>query len=249
MENRLQQSVYRKNTVISPSMCDGSGNLGYADIFALFQDIAAEHAEEIGVGAAAMQEKGVFWLVTQTKVHIYGTLPMIAKAELSTWPVASKSTDRRVFRCCRLAKNGVPVCEGRTLWTILNTETGRLSTMGESGFPEDFPFCGEEVVTEPFLRFHETFIPEEAAYTLKVRASHTDFGGHMNNVSYVRVLLDAFTVEELSSMKVREMEIRYAASCFEGDELTVYRRQVEDGWILGVQKGDERPAAFLKITL
>ena len=64
MENRLQQSVYRKNTVISPSMCDGSGNLGYADIFALFQDIAAEHAEEIGVGAAAMQEKGVSALVS-----------------------------------------------------------------------------------------------------------------------------------------------------------------------------------------
>ena len=248
MKNPVQQSVYRKNIVISPSMCDASGNLGCADVFALFQDIAAQHAEEIGVGAAAMQEKEIFWLVTQTKLKFSAPIPMMASAELSTWPVTSKSSDRRVFRCYSLSgENGI-ICEGRTLWTILNMATGRLSTMGESGFPEDFPFCPDEVVTEPFSRFHESFLPEEAVYTLTVRPSHTDFGGHMNNVSYVRILLDAFTNEELSGMQNREAEIRYASSCFEGDVLTVYRRKLEDGWLLGVGRGEEKPAAFLKIT-
>ena len=70
----------------------------------------------------------------------------------------------------------------------------------------------------------------------------------MNNVSFVRILLDAFSARELSGLQPAQMEIRYAASCYEGEELTVYRRKLEEGWLLAVQRGDERPAAYLKIT-
>jgi len=244
----MQRGIFDQEIVVTPGMCDASGLLGYADVFELFQDIAAEHAEEIGVGAAAMTQRGIFWLVTQTKVSFSGRVPMMTRCRLSTWPVTSKSSDRRVFRCCRLSDGDQILCQGKTLWTILNTETGRLSTMGESGFPEVFPFAGEDCLTEPFLRFHETFLPEEAVYSLKVRASHTDFGGHVNNVSFVRILLDAFSARELSGLQPAKMEIRYAASCYEGEELTVYRRKLEEGWLLAVQRGDERPAAYLKIT-
>ena len=52
--------VYSKQIIVSPSMCGASPALSHAAVFTLFQDLAAEHAERIGVGGAAMAARGLF---------------------------------------------------------------------------------------------------------------------------------------------------------------------------------------------
>ncbi len=80
----------------------------------------------------------------------------------------------------------------KTEWAIINTKTGRLCPISDSGFPADFPYAEEIVCPEPLTRFTDDFTGGDAVYTHVVRASDTDFGGHMNNVAYVRALLDSF---------------------------------------------------------
>ena len=45
------------NTITHPSICDYSGKMGIPGIFDLFQDIATEHAEMIGVGFEDMKKR------------------------------------------------------------------------------------------------------------------------------------------------------------------------------------------------
>ena len=47
----------------------------------------------------------------------------------------------------------------------------------------------------------------------------------MNNVAYVRALAGAFSTKEWDAMDVRELEVHFKASCYEGDTLVMQRRE------------------------
>lgn len=74
MPNRSKMkmdSIFTKHLTVDPSMCDATAALGNANIFALFQDIASEHAQQIGVGTAAMSARSIFWLTVHTRVQFF----------------------------------------------------------------------------------------------------------------------------------------------------------------------------------
>ena len=60
--------------------------------------------------------------------------------------------------------------------------------------------------------------------TYTVRPTDIDFGQHMNNVAYIRVLLDCFSAAQIASGKIASIEAHYAAPCLEGETLSVYRK-------------------------
>ena len=60
------QQIYEKEALVAPSACDYDGLLGYPGPFALFMDLATEHALHLGVGFAAMRERDCFWLTVKT---------------------------------------------------------------------------------------------------------------------------------------------------------------------------------------
>lgn len=241
--------IFIKDLIVDPSMCDATGALGHANIFALFQDIASEHAEQIGVGGAAMAARDVFWLTVHTRVQFFGKAYMMQGLSASTWPGVCKPNDRRCFRYYRLTRKDRVVALGKTEWAIINTKTGRLCPISDSGFPADFPYAEEIVCPEPLTRFTDDFTGGDAVYTHVVRASDTDFGGHMNNVAYVRALLDSFSAKELAGIPVRELEIHFSTPCYEGEQLTVFRKKSDAGWLLAVKKEDGKAAALADLKL
>ena len=60
---------YTTQQMILTSRCDASGKLGYADCFALFMDIATEHAEKLGIGLTVLGKENKFWLTVNTKIR------------------------------------------------------------------------------------------------------------------------------------------------------------------------------------
>ena len=60
MENR-----YRGQWIVPLSHCDETGRLSVQGALGEFMDIAALHAEQIGVGFAAMARRREFWLTLQ----------------------------------------------------------------------------------------------------------------------------------------------------------------------------------------
>ena len=45
------------------------------------------------------------------------------------------------------------------------------------------------------------------------------------------------------------MEIRYAVACMEGEQLKIYKKRTDTGYLLGVRKADGTSAAVASITL
>ena len=50
----MEQGIWTREFLISPELCGMDGRLGVLGGLTLFQALAAEHAEQIGVGFAAM---------------------------------------------------------------------------------------------------------------------------------------------------------------------------------------------------
>lgn len=238
---------YEKNVLITPSYSDAAGNLSMLGTFVLFQDIASEHAEKIGIGGAAMAEKGLFWLTARTRVHFYQKAAMMEEVRLETWMARFQNSDVRTNRYYRLRCGDRLLAEGKTEWAVLRLQDQSVGRIGDAGVSDSQEFRDEIVCPAPFVRFRTGLTEADWQADHRVRASDIDMGHHMNNTAYVRTLLDTFSAEDLAAMHPQELEICFRAPCFDGETLTVNRRRLEDRWVFSILRPDGKPAALAQI--
>lgn len=218
------KGTYQKNVVILPGLCDSSARLGVPNTFSLFMDIAAEHAQHLGIGAADLGKRGLFWLTVRTKVRFYRRPAMMEETELSTWP---EQPER--LRCCRdyrLCKGDELLAEGRTEWAILDTAAGTLCPAKDI-YPPELVIPEDTVAIPPFSRIGDDFSDGEALGEYVVRSTDIDLGGHMNNAAYIRACAGAFSCREWQEPEIAGAEAVFRAPCFEGDRLILQKRSGE----------------------
>ena len=220
------KGYYERALTVLPSMCDAEGKLGVPQTFALFMDLATEHAELLGVGMGGLMKQGLFWLTVRTRIRFYRRPAMVETVTARTWPETPERS--RCNRDYRLTRDGEVLVEGKTEWMILNTKTNRLYPT-DGVFPADLELEAERVLPGPFMRMTEDFDGAEALGSYVVRSTDIDLGGHMNNAAYARAIAGAFTSEEWQSMRVSEMEIAFRTPCYEGSALQMQRRRTPEG--------------------
>ena len=227
-------NTLNKEIRILSSLCDLEGRMGVYNIFNCFMDMAAEHAEHIGVGFYTMLEQRCHWVAVRTRVRLYERPRIMDTIEGESWPFApSLAKNDRFYR---LVKDGKVLAEGRTEWAAQNMDTGRVMRCSEY-FPEGTDFRTDKVCEEAFTRFKPLNGDcEEFFYT--VSAMDIDTGCHMNNVMYIRMLLNTFSGEELRVMEISEVEISYRRACLEGEKLTIRRVFREGAYWFDVVKPD-----------
>ena len=218
----METGSFEKQIVLTPDLCGRRAGLSPLAAFTIFQGIASEHAEAIGVGGAAMAKRGEFWLTVHSRVDFYEPAYLMDALTAQTWPERCEGRDIRCFRSYRLTHGEKTVALGRTQWAILGPE-GKILRFEQSGFPADFPFRPGAAIDEPPTRFH------------------------MNNVVYIRLLLDCFSAKELASGMIRTIEAHYASPCLEGETLGVFCRREEGRCRMAVKHADGRPAVLAQV--
>ena len=224
---------YTTQQMILTSRCDASGKLGYADCFALFMDIATEHAEKLGIGLTVLGKENKFWLTVKTKIRFLRRPRLTETVEVATWPEQPEGT--RCNRDYTLTRGDEILALGKTQWALMSLATGKLEN-AESVYPPELEIPGETAIPEPFERIDEDF-PEPPFGMYTVRSTDIDVGGHMNNVSYVRALLGLFSTEQWKSFRPGSIEVHYKSPCLEGDVLAFRKRQQGDTLYLKAETG------------
>ena len=231
--------VLTRQLAIAPSMADSTGHLSLQAAFSLFSDSANAHADLLGVGYFDLIQQDLFWLAVKAKVHFQERPQLGETVTLATWPeTPGRIRSIRHYQMCR--GDQVLVC-GKTEWAIINWETQDLVPPRDL-FPEGFAFPEETALDQPFARVPDKFQGIEAFAEYRVRSTDIDVGKHMNNAAYARALVGTFSNEELAALEVRDMDISYRTSCFEGDLLTFQRRDAGDagkGLDIRIAKGEE----------
>ena len=150
----METDSFEKQIVLTPDLCGRCAGLSPLAAFTIFQGIASEHAERIGVGGAAMAKRGEFWLTVHSRVDFYEPAYLMDALTAQTWPERCEGRDIRCFRSYRLTHGEKTVALGRTQWAILGPE-GKIQRFEQSGFPADFPFPDAAAIAEPPVRFHD----------------------------------------------------------------------------------------------
>lgn len=220
------QGYYERPMTILPSMCDATAKLGVPNTFALFMDLATEHAERLGIGMNGLMKQGLFWLTVRTRIRFIDRPAMTEAVTLRTWP--EKPERSRCNRDYAILRGNDIIVEGKTEWMIMNLKTNRLHPV-DGVFPDDLELLEDRVLPEPFTRMTDDFDGADSLGVYTVRSTDIDLGGHMNNAAYVRAIAGAFSSKEWREMNIREMEVAFRSPCFEGETLMIQRRETDAG--------------------
>ncbi|MGX8699118.1 MAG: acyl-[acyl-carrier-protein] thioesterase [bacterium] len=228
-------AYHERSFPIPASLCDNRGLLGVPDTFALFMDLAGEHAALLGIGIEELLERGLYWLTVRTRVRFHRRPRLLEPVTAATFP--EKPGGIRANRSYTLRAGEELLIEGKTEWAISETATGRLVRPAEV-FPPELQYL-DPVLQEPYMRVNGDFAaaPEVSRHT--VRATEIDMGQHMNNVAYLYALADCFPTAEWNALALREVEVAFRAPVFEGEALS-WRRRDEVGQIaLAALRGEQ----------
>ena len=221
----MSKCRYDKGMIIGPSLCDFSGRLSLQDALAIFMDIAAEHADKLGIGLKYLAKENSFWLTEKTRIH-FNRRPFMGEAvEVSTWPEQPDGT--RCSRDYTITDNGKVLVEGKTLWAIMDMKAGKLREVKDV-YPKDIDILENVVLPEGFTKFDDENFGGELLGEYTVNSADIDIGNHMNNAAYGKALASLFSTEELKKADFTELEIHYKGQCHEGEKLTFMKKQ-EDG--------------------
>ena len=119
----------------------------------------------------------------------------------------------------------------RTETCVIDKTSRRVRRIASVDFPEDMKIYPSEAGVE-FERFDADGLT--ALYGRKVPPTAIDFCMHVNNVEYLRFVLDAFPVSLETSSPVREVEIHFINQAREGDSLKVSSKETPNGTVYGI---------------
>ena len=237
------ESVFKKEKPILPSLCDFNATLSISSIAGMFMDIAMYHAESLGIGFTGFNERGLFWITVRTKIKILRNANMAQTVKVSTWP-----EEAGMLKCNRdyeiTDENGI-IAQGRTEWAVIDKETHTLQK-AKGIYPEGLVISPKRVLNEPFEKLKDNFEGTLIGkYT--IRSIDTDYGRHMNNVAYIRATEGLFSTKELEKKPIRELEIHYVNSSFEGETLSFFADKHEEYTDIKAVKEDGTTAVIVRI--
>ena len=240
MENRLERQIK-----VPMSICDNTNKISIDGIVDLFMDYATEHGDSIGVGREILAAKGLIWVAAKTKIKINRRPETLESVNVATWP--EQPGRIRFNRYYSITQNGEYLVEGKTEWAILDLNSGRPYKLDET-YPVNMEHSTEVVCDGPFTRMSTDFEGCEVIRTHTVSSNDIDVSQHMNNVAYIRAVLNAFSCKEIEDMNITEFEAVYRSQCFEGEHLTFKKRVTENGMEIGIIKEDGTTASVIRFA-
>lgn len=208
---------------------DKSDRLSMAAVYNYCQEVAGNHANELGVGMAYMQANGMAWILARMSVLLDTRPASGTDIVVRTWP---RGTDRLfAMRDYELVdKAGAMLGRGRSAWLVVDAASfrPRRPEAVAQGLPTNE---GRDSLADGALAI-------KAAEGLAVAArrsvvySDIDYNNHMNNARYAQWIQDAVDPESLAEASRMRLDINYLAEMKPGSaaDLWVGCYPGPDGW-------------------
>lgn len=200
------------------------------NIVSTFQLCSNNHSDILGVGVEDIRKScNGKWVVLKAKFE-FDRFPTINEnLTVATWPLQT----RMLFpRCFELKQGDTSIVRGRMEYGVINEETSRMvlpKYVGDLGITEFLPSgMKDDTYTNLTCEFDEN----DLVYTKIIRLSELDYNVHGNNIAYIKMATDCFTFAEYSNLDISVLEMYYTNQCFEGDQIHLYKKQLDNKYII-----------------
>ncbi|XP_010927197.2 palmitoyl-acyl carrier protein thioesterase, chloroplastic [Elaeis guineensis] len=217
---------YRQTLVIRSYEVGPDKTATLETILNLLQETALNHVWMSGLlgdgfGAThGMIRNNLIWVVTRMHVQV-DEYPIWGEVlEIDTWVGGSGKNGMRRDWLIQNPQTGQVFARATSTWVMMNQETRRLSKMPEEVRDEISPWfierrAIEEEVPEKIIKLDDT--AKYVDSNLKPKRSDLDMNHHVNNVKYVRWMLETIPDVFLENHKLSSIILEYRRECGSSD--------------------------------
>lgn len=225
--------------LIDSNLVDPFLDLSIPSLFRILQSSATTGAEEIGAGKEATTDKGYLWVLTRMEIRIQRMPTFMEKIKVSTYP--SEQLGFFYFRHF-FAKDerGSDLFRVASTWALLEEKTRKVVLHSPFSFP--FP---KETHPNELGRPEKLRAPEKGltpAYQREITYSMCDLNGHLNNVRYLELAVDAKSREFYAGHQISRILINFEKEIQEKEKVDIFIEEENDDsfLVVGRVNGEDR---------
>ena len=224
------QKTYRKTYQITTNMLDCHDCLKMSTLLDVAQEVAGDHAEELGCGFETMIKQDLIWVIVRNYVEIIKKPINFKEIEVVTYPLKPRFVEFN--RETEFYHDGELFAVSRSTWMVINIKDFSVKAPDFfKGFDDDLGYFKRRIRKLPVIEKSQLQKVKE----VDVLYSMLDHNGHMNNTKYVDFYLDTFRPE----FSVKTLQIEYIKQSFLDDKLSLYIKENEGKRYLSGYKDDE----------
>ena len=201
----MPSKTWKEQITVSSFDVGASGRLEAAALMRHFQEVAAHHADELGVGFSDLMKEKVFWALTHLQIEAERWPGMEEQITVETWPRGTqKLYTTRDFIVSD--GSGKVIISATSAWIMVDYLRKRPVRPAERLANIDFTPGKEAISTFP-----EQFTCEgkqQSEAERKVAYSDLDINQHVNNTRYVEWIMDA--IGFLSGRWLKSLNIHFS---------------------------------------
>lgn len=224
------QKTYRKTYQITTNMLDCHDCLKMSTLLDVAQEVAGDHAEELGCGFETMIKQDLIWVIVRNYVEIIKKPINFKEIEVVTYPLKPRFVEFN--RETEFYHDGELFAVSRSTWMVINIKDFSVKAPDFfKGFDDDLGYFKRRIRKLPVIEKSQLQKVKET----DVLYSMLDHNRHMNNTKYVDFYLDIFRPE----FSVKTLQIEYIKQSFLDDKLSLYIKENEGKRYLSGYKDDE----------
>lgn len=205
-----------KKYVIDTGYVDKNLRLRISNLFLMFQEIAEEHAENIGIGRDKVFDVGRKWIITRHYLKIDHLPTYGDEVTLTTYP--GKYNPYFYYRYFYLSdKDGKILARAASIWAIIDAKTNKVVV---NAFDKKLPEESREDEL-PLPRKIEEDTSTKVMET-KVQYSDIDLNGHLNNTRYIEYIQNIHDSSYYKDNVLDEVIVNYFSEIKENEIVSLY---------------------------
>lgn len=211
----MGKPLFTSNLDVRYHEADPQGMARLTVLLAFLQDVAAEHALELGVAVKDLRKLGLTWVLSRLHLQM-ASLPRCGEqVTIRTWPVSRAGIfSVRDFEL--LDAGGVKIGCATSSWAVLDIAT-RKPVRIEDHLPA-YPLHPVRALDDPFaaIPLPHSF---ETELRLPVMRADLDLNNHVNNTIYAGWALEAAPEPIAAHAVPVAIEINFRAEVCYGDSI------------------------------
>jgi acyl-ACP thioesterase len=206
---------------------DAFGTLEVPALSRYLQEVAGQHAAELGVGLDVLRAKGLTWVLARQRIEVPLPVMLGDTLEVETWPSGlERLAATREFVVRR--GDGAEAARATTHWLVLDVDRRRPVRPADvldprfprPTLPHVAPLAPGKLPVPPAWDLERRF---------HVRYADIDQNLHVTNASYVTWAIEAAPVELWRAARLASVEVQYVAEGMHGRAILSRLARTADG--------------------
>ncbi len=225
-----------KHSKVNSVNTDPRANLSVTGIFEIVEQAVTELMGELKIdGIISKREYNAVWIFAKSRIKLLKDIAW--NEEYSVVSFISKISHAAMYIDVGIKNKSDELCAySRVEVCALDMDTGKLRKVSTVGVDDSIE-TETPIADISFSKYDINDLSD--IENVRIRYTCIDYAGHTNNKEYIRFMLNTYSVRELESRPIREMEVVFLNQSYENDILTVRKKCCADKDILVLQKDDK----------